>query len=76
MSNFIQGASVDPRDKICRTPLFLAAEVGGIKSVQVLIDNSADVTVKDVDLRSCVRVAVGHTSTMELLLQVAESLSV
>ena len=39
-----------------------------------LITHYADVTVKDVDLRPCVRVAVGHTSTMELLLQVAESL--
>ena len=67
---FFQGASVDPRDKICRTPLLLAAGVGGTESVQVLIENGADVTVKDVDLRSCVRVAVGHTATMELLLQV------
>lgn len=41
-----------------------------------LITHYADVTVKDVDLRPWVRVAVGHTSTMELLLQVAESLSV
>ena len=26
--------------------------------------------IKDVDMRSCVRVAVGHTATMEVLLQV------
>nr|XP_058961980.1 transient receptor potential cation channel subfamily A member 1-like [Pocillopora verrucosa] len=38
-----------------------------------LITHYADVTVKDVDLRPCVRVAVGHTSTMELLLQKREA---
>ena len=34
------------------------------------MDSGADVTVKDVDLRSCVRVAVGHADTMAVLLQV------
>ncbi|KAJ7328195.1 Transient receptor putative cation channel sub A member 1 [Desmophyllum pertusum] len=67
------GASIDPRDKLCRTPLFLAAGVGGTESVQVLIDGGADVTVKDVDLRYCVRVAVGHTATMEVLLRKREA---
>jgi len=66
----VQGASVDPRDKLCRTPLFLAAAEGGTGSVQTLITAGADVTVKDVDLKSCVRVAVGHTATLEILLQV------
>lgn len=61
---------VDPRDKLCRTPLFLAAENGGTEAAKVLIDNGADVTAKDVDLRSCVRVAVGHTATMTVLLSV------
>ena len=36
-----------------------------------MIDSGADVTIKDVDLRSCVRVAVGRTSTMEVLLRVS-----
>ena len=66
----VQGASVDPRDKLCRTPLFLAAAEGGTGSVQALITAGADVTAKDVDLKSCVRVAVGHTATLEVLLQV------
>lgn len=61
---------MDPRDKFCRTPLFLAAGAGGTEAVQMLIDSGADVTVKDVDLRSCVRAAVGHAGTMEVLLQV------
>ncbi|KAJ7373027.1 Transient receptor putative cation channel sub A member 1 [Desmophyllum pertusum] len=68
-----QGASIDPRDKLRRTPLFLAAGVGGTESVRVLIDGGADVKVKDVDLRSCVRVAVGHTATMEVLLRKREA---
>ncbi|KAJ7373028.1 Transient receptor putative cation channel sub A member 1, partial [Desmophyllum pertusum] len=68
-----KGASIDPRDKLRRTPLFLAAGVGGTESVQVLINRGADVTVKDVDLRSCVRVAVGHTATMEVLMQKREA---
>ena len=45
--------------------------MGGTESVKMLIDMGADVTVKDVDLRSCVRVAVGHAATMEILLQVS-----
>lgn len=45
--------------------------MGGTESVKMLIDMGADVTVKDVDLRSCVRVAVGHAATMEVLLQVS-----
>ena len=61
------------RDKLRRTPLFLAAERGGTDSVKLLINNGADVTVKDADLRSCVRVAVGKTATMEVLLQVTNS---
>ncbi|XP_067028260.1 transient receptor potential cation channel subfamily A member 1-like [Acropora muricata] len=64
-----QGASLDSPDNVRRTPLFLAAEMGGTESVKMLIDMGADVTVKDVDLRSCVRVAVGHAATMEVLLQ-------
>ncbi|XP_020624682.1 transient receptor potential cation channel subfamily A member 1-like [Orbicella faveolata] len=65
-----QGASVDPRDKLRRTPLFLAAAEGATESVKALIDGGADVTIKDVDMQSCVRVAVEHTDTMEVLLQV------
>ncbi|XP_073259168.1 transient receptor potential cation channel subfamily A member 1-like [Porites lutea] len=69
-----QGALVDPRDKLRRTPLFLAAENGGTEAAKVLIDNGADVTAKDVDLRSCVRVAVGHTATMTVLLTKREAI--
>ena len=61
---------MDPRDKQGRTPLFLAAERGGTEAVKLLINNGANVRVKDVDLRSCVIVAVGNAATMEVLLQV------
>lgn len=66
----VQGASVDPRDKLRRTPLFLAAGEGATESVQALLDGGADVTLKDVDMQSCVRMAVEHTETMEVILQV------
>lgn len=66
----VQGASVDPRDKLRRTPLFLAAGEGATESVQALLDGGADVTIKDVDMQSCVRMAVEHTDTMEVILQV------
>ncbi|CAH3195151.1 unnamed protein product, partial [Porites evermanni] len=69
-----QGALVDPRDKLRRTPLFLASENGGTEAAKVLIDNGANVTAKDVDLRSCVRVAVGHTATMAVLLTKREAI--
>ena len=61
---------MDPRDKQRRTPLFLAAERGGTEAVKILISCGANVRAKDVDLRSCVRVAVGNAATMEVLLQV------
>ena len=61
---------MDPRDNLRRTPLFLAAERGGKDTVKLLLDSGADVTAKDMDYRSCVRVAVGHAATMEVLLQV------
>jgi len=70
LSTVFQGASVDPRDKLRRTPLFLAAAEGATESVKALIDGGADLTIKDVDMQSCVRVAVEHTDTMEVLLQV------
>ena len=64
---------MDPRDDLNRTPLFEAASVGGTDSVKLLLDKGADVTIKNIDLQSAVRVAVGHTSTMDALLQVRQT---
>ena len=61
-SRYSQVASVDSRDKQGRTPLFLAAEHGGTEAVKILINNGANMRAKDVDLRSCVRVAVGNAA--------------
>lgn len=66
---------MDPRDKQRRTPLFLAAERGGKEAVKILMNSGANVRAKDIDLRSCVRVAVGNSSTMEELLKVRKRTS-
>lgn len=61
---------VNPRDAKCRTPLLLASAVGGLESVKVLLEFSADVTVKDFNLRSVLHLAIGHNMTLEALLKV------
>ena len=63
---------MDPRDIQGRTPLFLAASAGGTDTVQLLMDRGADVTLKDVELRSPLHAAIadGDSSTMEALLKV------
>ena len=63
---------MDPRDIQGRTPLFLAASVGGTATVQSLMDGGADISLKDVELRSPLHVAIadGNSSTTEALLKV------
>ena len=61
---------MDPRDSQGRTPLFLAASEGGTSTVQLLMDRGADITLKDVELRSALHVAIGNSSTMEALIKV------
>lgn len=60
---------VNPRDAKCRTPLLLASAVGGQETVKVLLDFSADVAVKDCNLRSVLHLAIGHNKTLEALLK-------
>ena len=63
---------MDPRDIQGRTPLFLAASVGGTATVQLLMDRGSDITLKDVELRSPLHAAIehGNSSTMEALIKV------
>ena len=62
---------MDPRDLQGRTPLFLAASVGGTATVQLLMDRGADITLKDMELHSPLHVAIGQeNSTMEALIKV------
>ena len=63
---------MDLRDIQGCTPLFLAASAGGTDTVKLLMDRGADVTLKDVELRSPLHVAIadGNSSTMEALLKV------
>lgn len=65
-----QDFPVNPRDAKCRTPLLLASAVGGLESVKVLLEFSAEVTVKDFNLRSALHLAIGHNMTLEALLKV------
>ena len=55
-----------------RTPIYLAASVGGTETVQLLMDQGADITLKDEELRSPLHVAIGHSATMEALIKVHE----
>ena len=63
---------MDPRDIQCRTPLFLAASVGGTETVQLLMDRGADITLKDVELRSPLHAAIGSSATLEALIKVTD----
>ena len=71
-SDFSQGAKKDPRDIQGRTPIYLAASVGGTETVQLLMDRGADITLKDVELRSPLHVAIGNSATMEALIKVRD----
>ena len=63
---------MDPRDIQGRTPIYLAASVGGTETVQLLMDRGADITLKDVELRSPLHVAIGNSATMEALIKVRD----
>ena len=50
--------------------MYLASSVGGTETVQLLMDRGADITLKDVELRSPLHVAIGNSATMEVLMKV------
>merc|ERR1719384_2105610 len=53
-----KGCSVNQRDKLGRTPLMDAAEIGSIKVIDILVQNNADVNAEDREhhtaLSSCI----------------------
>ena len=61
---------MDPKSDERRTPLFLAAENGAVDVLKLLMERGADVTIRDIELRSVLHGAVGHPHAMEVLLQV------
>lgn len=61
---------MDPKSDERRTPLFLAAENGAVDVLKLLMESGADVTIRDIELRSVLHAAVGHPHAMEVLLQV------
>lgn len=61
---------MDPPDRDRRTPLFRAAEKGGVETIQLLLERGADVTVKSVQQKSLLHAAVSHPGAMEILLKV------
>ena len=61
---------MDPKSDERRTPLFMAAENGAVDVLKLLMESGADVTIRDIELRSVLHAAVGHPSAMEVLLQV------
>ena len=62
---------MDPPDRVLCTPLFKAAEKGGVDTIQLLLERGADVTVKSVEQRSVLHAAVPYAGAMELLLKVS-----
>ena len=47
--------------------------MGGTETVHLLMDRGADVTLKDVELRSVLHAAIGNSSTMEVLTKVRKA---
>jgi len=63
------GAVLDPKDDERSSPLFRAAKYGADAMVELLMSRGADVTIRDVTLKSVVHAAVGDYKAMEALLQ-------
>ena len=61
---------MDPKSDERRTPLFMAAENGAVDVLRLLMERGADVTIRDIELRSVLHGAVGYPNAMEVLLQV------
>ena len=48
----------------------MAAENGAVDVLRLLMERGADVTIRDIELRSVLHGAVGYPNAMEVLLQV------
>lgn len=65
-----KGASVDLPDKSRRTPLFMAASSGATETVELLIERGANITAKNVGMKTILHSAVGHNSAITAILKV------
>lgn len=55
-----QKADVNVQDIDARTPLLLASSKGGWRTVDVLLQNGADITIKDKDNRNFLHLLIRH----------------
>ena len=62
MKFFFRGAYVDCRDKDNETPLLMAVRKNNVESVKLLLEYSADLTVKDANDKTCLFIAAEENS--------------
>jgi len=60
-----KGCSVNQRDKLGRTPLMDAAEIGSIKVIDILVQNNADVNAEDREHHTALSYCIDFVSKKE-----------
>ena len=60
--NPFRGASINSRDKDNETPLLMAVRKNNLETVKLLLEHSADLTVKDANDKTCLFIAAEENS--------------